>query len=239
MELKGKTVLVTGAAKRIGRALATGFAERGAQLLVHYHTSEEEAASLVEELPEARAYRADLTQLSELKTVVQQIVADVGGVDVLIHNASLFFPTPLETTTEEQWDRLLAIHVKAGYFLAQGLAPTMRQRGAGRIIYLADWTGLHPKRDYVPYCTSKGALITMTQGLALELAPEILVNAVCPGPILPSPGMDAKAQTQVRERTLLKRWGSTANLVRTVLFLAEQDYATGSHYLMDGGESLV
>lgn len=240
MELKGKTVLITGAARRIGREIAIGFAKRGAHLLLHYHTSREEAEAVASELTgvAVRLYRADLTQLAQLKSMVGKITGDVGAVDILVHNASSFFATPFQVTTEEEWERFMAIHVKAPYFLAQGLAEAMKKQG-GRMILLADGAGLAPRKNYLPYSVSKGALLALTKGLAVELAPEILVNAICPGPIFPPPAMGAAEQEKVRHRTLLGRWGTPKDIAKLALFLAEQDYATGGHYFMDGGESLA
>lgn len=242
MELKGKTVLVTGAAKRIGRAIALGFAKKGSRVLVHYHTSSQDAETLIEELKEyqgdCRSYQADLAKLSALKTMASKILDDVGTVDILVNNASLFGPTPFDAITEEQWDQFIDIHLKATFFLSQALAPAMRKKGEGRIINIADWIGLNPRENFLAYSTSKGALLTLSKGLAKELAPEILVNVVCPGPILPPTGMNEAEQEDLRKKTLLGRWGTPEDVVRTVLFLAEQDYATGSHYLMDGGELL-
>jgi pteridine reductase len=155
----------------------------------------------------------------------------------LINNASSFYPTSFGTITEAHWDGMLGIHVKAPFFLAQALSPLMKEKGAGRIINIADWTGLRPRKDYLPYCVSKGALLTLTQALAKELAPEVLVTAVCPGPILPPESLDN--DEDIPKRTLLKKWGDVEEIARLVLFLAEQNFATGSIHVMDGGESLV
>jgi NAD(P)-dependent dehydrogenase (short-subunit alcohol dehydrogenase family) len=240
MELKNKTVLITGASHRIGRELTLGFADKGAHILVHYNRSAEPADELIRELRErkvvCRSYQADLTDLSSLQQMTKQLLRDNNVIDILINNASKFYPTPIKTTSESQWDEFLAIHIKAPFFLAQHLGPAMKRKGEGRIINVADWTGLRPRKNYLAYCVSKGGLLALTQGLAKELAPEVLVTAVCPGPILVPLGMEEKEQEHIAERTLVKRWGSTTDLVKQVLFLAEQDFATGSFHYMDGGQ---
>jgi pteridine reductase len=243
MDLQGKTVLVTGAAKRVGREIAKGFAKKGAHLLIHYYHSKKEAEELARELREnrvsAKIYSANLLNLTELQNMTDKILRGVGTVDVLVNNASLFYPTPFETTTEEQWNQFMDIHLKAPFFLSQAFAPGMKKKGEGRIIHISDWSGLRPYKEYLPYCTSKGALLPLTQGLAKVLAPEILVNAVFPGPILPSPDFTDEEKQKIAKKTLLNRWGTPEDIVRTVLFLAESDFVTGCTYHVDGGESLI
>ncbi len=243
MDLKNKTVLITGAARRIGREIALGFAEQGAQVLVHYKESQEDAESLLAELKEkgvsSSAYQADLLDVDSLDKMTRKVLRDCETIDVLVNNASNFFPTPFKTTTSAHWDEFMGLHVKAPFFLAQQLAPAMKKKGEGRIINMADWTGLKIQKNYLVYGTSKAALLAMTRGLAKELAPEVLVNCICPGPILPPLGMDEAEQKQVAQKTLLKRWGSPEDLVRQVVFLATQDFATGAQYVVDGGQSLV
>lgn len=242
MDLAGKTVLITGGARRVGRAIAEAFAARGTNLLIHYRSSKREAESLAQGARrfgrQARLYSADLSKIREIKSLSAKVLRDVGVVDILVNNASLFYPTRLEKVKEKDWDTFLSVHVKAPFFLAQNLAPAMKKKGAGRIINIADWSGLRPYRDYLPYCVSKGAMITMTQALAKSLAPEILVTAVCPGPILPPPKLKRGERGNVAKKTLVGRWGEPADIARMVVFLAEQDFVTGSCHLVDGGEFL-
>lgn len=248
MTIEGKTVLVTGAAKRIGREIARAFAHRGARLLIHYNSSRKEAEALARELDDlsgsrSRLYRADLSNFSEIRRMGKKILKEVGGVDILVNNASIFFPTPFYSTTETEWDRFMAVNLKAPFFLSQNLAPAMKKKGKGRagvakIINIADWTGLHPRKDYLPYCVSKGGLILLTEGLAKALSPEVLVTAVCPGPTLPSPGFSRRQRAEIARTTLVGRWGSPEDVAKTVLFLAESDFVTGSCYTVDGGHSI-
>lgn len=243
MELKEKVVMITGSAKRIGRAIALSFAEKGSKVLIHYNQSGENAENLVQEIlnkgGKAYSYQADLTDLFSLKKMTELVLRDHGTVDILINNASKFFTTTLETTEESHWDELMAIHVKAPFFLAQQLGPSMKKKGKGRIINIADWRGLRPRKNFMVYCTSKAALLSLTKSLAKELAPEVLVTAVCPGPILPADGTQKEEQERIAKKTLLKRWGSPQDVVKQVLFLAEQEYATGEYFFVDGGESLL
>jgi NAD(P)-dependent dehydrogenase (short-subunit alcohol dehydrogenase family) len=242
MNLKGKTVLVTGAAKRVGHEIALAFAERGANLLIHCRSSKKEAQELAKKMRatgcQARVYQADLLKVREVKTLAARILKDVGAVDVLVNNASLFHATPFPKVTEKDWDDFLGIHVKAPFFLSQALGSAMKKKGAGRIINISDWSGLRPARDYLPYCVSKGALITMTESLAKNLAPEVLVTAVCPGPVLAPTDLSRKERADVAKKTLVGRWGDPKDIAKMAVFLAEQDFVTGSYHLVDGGESL-
>ena len=168
----------------------------------------------------------------------EEILRQGLSVDILVNNASVFYPTPFESTVETEWDHFMSVNLKAPFFLAQIFAPGMKKKGQGRIINIADWGGLKPYKDYVPYCVSKGALITLTQGLAKSLAPEILVNAVCPGPIIPPPDFTEKQKEGVARKTLVGRWGDPEDVARTAVFLAESDFITGQYILVEGGESL-
>ncbi len=242
MNLKEKTVLVTGGAKRIGRVIAKSFAEKGSNLVIHYNSSESEAKKLIQEIKEMKVevvgYQADLSKYAELKGMTRKILADLGGVDVIVNSASAFFKTPLPMTTEAEWDQLLAVNLKAPFFLSQHLAPPMKTKGEGRIINIADWAGLKPYKDYLPYCISKAGLIAMTQGLAKTLAPEILVTAVCPGPVLPPPDFSEEEKRKIAKQTLVGRWGNPEDIAKMVVFLAESDFITGHYYLVEGGELL-
>ncbi|MBI4373887.1 MAG: SDR family NAD(P)-dependent oxidoreductase [Deltaproteobacteria bacterium] len=213
MKLEGKTVLITGAAKRLGRALAEAFSDRGASVLVHYKTSKKEAASLVSTLRsrgiKSESYQADLANLKSIQRMIKKIRRDRHRIDLLINNAALFYPTPFGRVSEKDWDAFLDVNLKAPYFLAQSIAPFMRR--GGRIINISDRSATHPCRDFLPYCISKAGLLTLTEGLAKLLAPKVLVSAVCPGPTLPSSPL---------ERRSVKRWGSVEGFVKEVLFLA-------------------
>ena len=227
MNLKNKTVLITGAAKRIGRVTALAFAEKGARVLVHYHRSAKEARQLSRLLTQKGVenflYRADLSKLSEIRKMAQKILKETGGVDVLVNNASVFFPTPFEKTSEKDWIALMDVNFKAPFFLSQALAPAMKKKG-GRIVNVADVLGKNPAKQHLVYSLSKAGLIALTKALAKALAPRILVTAVCPELILPPPG---------KPRT--GKWGKPEDVAKLVISLAESDFMTGSvHFVGDG-----
>lgn len=242
MDLKNKTVLITGAALRIGRAMALGFAEKGAHVLITYKSSKDHANELVAELKSqgcrAQAFKVDLIRAGAAEKLAHKVLKQYEAVDILVNNASIFSPSPLNEINDAEWDDYLALHIKAPFFLAQVLGPAMKKHGGGHIINIADWRGLHPTKNFLAYSISKAGLIALTEGLAKELAPEVLVNAILPGPILPPRGVKRDQQKKLIAKTLLKRWGKPEDIVRQVLFLAEQDYSTGHCYYVDGGESL-
>ena len=180
--------------------------------------SREDAATLASELNEqgvfAKLYQADLSKLSEVKMLARKILKDQGGVDVLIHNASVFYSTPFLKTSEAEWDDLFRTNLKAPFFLSQALAP-----GLKRIIHLADVWGLRPQKNYLAYSLTKAGLIALTEGLAKELGPEVLVTGVCPGLILPPAGWDEGQKKRLARKNLVGRWGRPEDVARMVVFL--------------------
>jgi NAD(P)-dependent dehydrogenase (short-subunit alcohol dehydrogenase family) len=213
-------------------------AEGGADLLLHVHTSSgEEIAQEVTALGRrALVLRADLSRVAEARRLSQEALAVAGRVDVLVNNASVFLPTPLSTLTLQAWQTLLRTNLTAPFVLALFLGRTMRAHGSGKIVQLGDWSGLRPLPGYLPYCVSKGGLHTLTQVLAKALAPQVQVNSVAPGPVLPPAHYDAAARRALVERTPLKRLGNTADVVRAVRFLIEAgEFVTGTTYMVDGG----
>lgn len=240
MEITGRGALVTGAARRIGRAIALALAERGANVVVHYHHSEEEAQATVREIQargvRALALRADLSDVSQIEGLIENAARFLGRLDILVNNASVFFRTPFGSTTEEQWDLHLDVNLKAPFFCAQYAARIMREGGGGKIINIADWAGFRPYVGYIPYCVSKAGLIALTQVLARTLAPTILVNAVAPGPVLLPEEYGEEEVRAILAGTPLKRLGSPEDVVRAVLFLIEgSDFITGHTLVVDGG----
>lgn len=248
MQLRGKTVLITGAARRIGRQIAKTLAQRGALLLIHYNQSKKEAQSLQEELvslgAEALLVSADFSPSKPMaKTVesfVTQVYREVPRVDVLINNASIFYPTPFGKISEKDWDEFLTVNLKAPFFLSQAVGLRMLKQKSGKIINLVDWTGERPSLNYLPYSISKAGLIAATKGLAKLLAPYVQVAGVAPGPILPAESATKKEQAKAAERSLLKRYGSPQDVAETVRFLIEgTDFITGSIISVEGGAALV
>jgi pteridine reductase len=242
--LAGKSVLVTGAARRVGAAIARELHGAGANVVLHHHSSGGEAEALVRELCGVRAesaqtLKADLLEVRALPAFAAAAVAAFGQLDILVNNASTFYPTPVGRTTPQQWEDLMGTNVRAPFFLAQALHPALRQR-QGLIINLIDIHAMRPLKEYSVYSTAKAALAMLTRSLARELAPEVRVNGIAPGPILwPEETPDAQLQEKILSQTLLKRQGSREDIARTALFLAaDAPFITGQIIAVDGGRSV-
>ena len=244
MELRGRWALVTGAAKRVGRSIALALAERGANVVVHYHTSTAAAAETVGAL-EALGVRAfalggDLSRSTEVERLAGEAEARSGGLAVLVNSAANYLRVSFDHLTEAVWDASLDTNLKAPFLLSWSVGRAMRARGAGRIINIADWAGERPYRDYLPYCVSKAGVICLTKALAKELAPEVTVNAIAPGPVMPPEDMGEAERQAIVRATPLRRLGSPEDIARCVRFLAEEaDFTTGSTYYVDGGRLIA
>lgn len=242
--LAGKVVLVTGAVRRIGAAVARLTHTAGATLAVHYRSSAAEAQALVAELDARRpgsafALQADLLVTQRLPELVQAVLARCGRLDALVNNASSFFPTPLGSIGEAQWSDLVGTNLKAPLFLAQAAASPLRA-ARGAIVNIVDIHAERPLKGYPLYSVAKAGLAGLTRALALELAPEVRVNGVAPGAIAwPEDGsFDAAERAAIVEHALLKRIGEPADIARAVLFLlAEAPYVTGQIIAVDGGRT--
>ena len=237
-------VLVTGGAKRVGRAMAVALAQRGARIAFSYRTSVHEALATIQALEQAGvdalAVRADLSKGPEVKRLIDRVHRRFGRLDVLINNAANFERTPFESLLERDWDHALDTNLKGPFLCALYASRLMKRHGGGKIINFADWAGVRPYRDHLPYCVSKAGVIGLTSALAKELAPAIQVVAIAPGPILPPKDMSASARARVAARVPLKRWGGAQEIVNTVLFLIEgTDFMTGSVIFVDGGQLIA
>lgn len=242
--LAARAVLVTGAARRVGAAIARGLHANGANVAVHFHRSAADATALVDELNRARensaiAIQGDLLDVARLPDIVAATVRAFGRLDVLVNNASSFYPTPLGEITPSQWDDLLGTNLKAPLFLAQAAAPQLRQ-SQGLIVNMIDIHGQRPLPRHPVYSTAKAGLAMLTRSLARELAPEVRVNGIAPGPILwPEGGIDAELKQEIIDKTLLKRSGCTDDIVRAMLFFAKDaPFVTGQIIAVDGGRSV-
>jgi pteridine reductase len=243
--LAGRTALVTGAARRIGREVALGLAAQGVRCLVHYNLSAAEAAQVAEECRalgvEADTIGADLFDPAAVQSLAER--AAERGVDILVHNASTFSRLPFFDAAASDHAAMLArdwaVHVGAPYVLSRVLGERMVERGWGRIILFGDWsTGAAVYRNYAPYIVSKAAVPTLAKVLALELgtrAPGVTVNALLPGPILAPTGHDPGDYEMVKRQTILGRWIGPESIVRAVVFLAASDEITGAALPVDGG----
>ncbi len=239
--LAGKVALVTGGAKRIGAAIVQALHADGATVVVHYHTSQAEALALQEMLNQQRAQscflvRGELLAIAQHAQIMADVLAQTGRLDILVNNASRFYPTPLGEMTEQQWDELVGINLKVPLFLAQAAQPELSAR-KGCIINLVDVHGLRPLLMHPVYCAAKAGLAMLTQSLARELGPAVRVNGIAPGAILwPEQGMSATAQAALLDKTALRRPGEVEDIARMAVFLAKDaDYITGQVFPVDGG----
>src|SRR5712692_2013301 len=244
MDPKSKVALLTGGA-RIGRTVAAELAKRGCDVALSYRGSKQSAEETVREVTalgaRAIAVAADLADPKAPGALVKAVTERLGALDILICMASRYERTVLAALDEAAWSANLDANLKSVYLLALAAAAPMRARGGGRIIAFADWlpaSGRPRYRGYLPYYVSKAGVVGLTEGLALELAPSILVNAIAPGPILKPPGFSAAGDRRVRKVTPLGRWGGPFEIARAVLFLIETEIVTGETLRVDGGRHL-
>ncbi len=232
---------MTGAAKRVGKEVALELARRGASICLHYHTSEKEAHGTAAEIRalgvDCDLFQADLADAADTVRLAEKILHR-HALDILVNSASLFYQTPIGSVTETDWDRLVDSNLKGPFFLSKTIGVPMAQTG-GKIVNIADWSGLRPYKNYAPYCAAKGGLITLTKSLARDLAPKVQCNAVAPGPILPPPDMSEEEKEAVARQTALGRWGTPHDVACAVSFLIENDFINGTVLVVDGGRSIV
>jgi len=243
-EVAGRVALITGAARRLGAAIAEELHAQGMNLVLHYRNSQREAQDLQRRLNEIREnsvvlIQCDLLNTEKLAATVRQAEAAWGRLDVLVNNASSFFPTPIGTITEAQWDDLLGSNVKAPLFLSQAAAKALAAH-RGCIINIADIHAERPLKHYCVYSIAKAALVMLTKSLARELGPQVRVNAVAPGAILwPEHNMDDVTKQRIISRTIMRRQGNPRDVSRAVLFLIrDADYTSGAIVNIDGGRAL-
>jgi pteridine reductase len=244
--LTGKTVLITGGARRVGAAIARELHAAGANLAIHYRKSGAEAQALADQLNAARAgsaatVQADLMDIGRLPALVECAVRSFGALDVLVNNASTFYATKIGEITPAAFDDLFGTNLRAPLFLSQAAAPELR-KARGLIINIVDIHALRPLRHYTTYCAAKAALHMLTRSLAKELGPEVRVNGISPGPVLwPEGGAgDPAVRDKVIQRTILQRMGSPTDIARTALFFAaDAPFITGQILAVDGGRSVA
>ncbi len=242
MTLTNRVVLITGG-KRIGQVVARELAARGADIAVSYRGSRDEAEATVAEVQSlgrrGAAIAADVGRSADCQALVDEVVARLGRIDVLVNMASVYAAKDFAETTEQDWQRNIDINLRSVFLCAQSAAPHMRRQGGGRIVNFADWlarSGRPAYRGFVAYYTAKAGVIALTEALALELAQDqILVNAVAPGPILPPPDMSEDERVEVARATPVGRWGGEIEIARAVLALVESDFITGETIRVDGG----
>lgn len=250
MQLKGRVALVTGAAHRLGKAVGTALAEQGCHLVVHYGRSEEEALQTVDEISalgvDATAIGADLSREGEIERLFSRLESHFGGLDILVNSAASFERQPFESVSAEDWDRVLALNLRAPFLCTQRAARLMRdgnrdEEMPGLVVNLVDLSAISVWPGYVQHGVSKAGLLHLTRVAARDLAPGVRVNAILPGAVLPPPGVDPGSGEwrQMGERLPVGRTGDPSQVGQTAVFLAQNDFITGEVILVDGGEHLL
>jgi pteridine reductase len=243
MDIDGKVALVTGAAKRVGRSIALALAERGAELVVHYHGSEREAHDVLARAKQLGgkpvAARADLAISADIDALAETAVRAFGRIDILVNSAAIFYRTPIATVTEADWDRFLTVNLKAPFLLCRRVGELMSRQGSGKIVNVADIAGTKVWAEYIPYSVSKAGLLALTTGLAKALAPAVQVNAIAPGTVLLPDGSSAEERVRALARVPLQRLGSPEDIARAAVYLIQSDFVTGEVLTVDGGQRLV
>jgi NAD(P)-dependent dehydrogenase (short-subunit alcohol dehydrogenase family) len=240
--LAGKVAIVTGAAKRIGRSVALRLATEGADVIVNYKNSKQEAdevaAQIVSMGRRATAIQGDVAKRADVQAIFATVEREYGRLDILVNNAGIFFPAKFEELTEEQWDRILDTNLKSQFLCSQAAAPMLRRSGEGRIVNFASLGGLLPWPAYTHYCVSKAGVIMLTRCLARALAPKITVNAIAPGTIS-FPGDAPEIAEDFIRRAPLGRTGGPKDIEEAVIFLARSPFITGQVIVVDGGRTLT
>ena len=243
MDLEAKVAIVTGAAVRVGRVIALALAEKGARVAITYYQETEPWQQTLDEIQakgvQGIALPMDVCQPEQPRACIQQVVDHFGRVDILVNNASIWQKSPFLEITREEWDTALEINLTGPFLCSQAAAPYMLDQQSGLIVNITDLSAFQTWPQYAHHAASKAGLIALTRVMAAELAPHVRVNAIAPGTVLlPDGATEAKRRWAV-ENSLLKRIGAPEDVAKTVIFLAEADFATGAVYFMDGGRALV
>lgn len=240
MESTGRVALVTGGAVRVGREIALALADQGFDVAVHYRTSEAPAKATVADITArevgAASFQADLSNVTEIASLIADIEEWRGRLDVLVNSAAVFPRTPWSEIDEATWDATMTTNLKAPFFTAWHASRLIRASGGGKIINIADWAGLRPYRHYAPYVIAKGGVVTMTKAMAKELAPDIAVNAIAPGPVMLPEDFSEDDAASIIDQTLVKRLGTPHDIAQSVVYLTTMtDFVTGHVLVVDGG----
>lgn len=242
-QIEDKVVLITGAAHRVGAAMARKLHANGMRVVIHYRNSRDAAVALQQELNAIRTdsaaiASADLDDMDDIQPLVDTAFSFWNRLDVLINNASMFFPTPMGEVDIKQWDELFSSNLKAPFFLTQAAASHLKA-GLGVVINIVDIHADRPLKNYPVYCMAKAGLVMMTKTLAREYGDDIRVNAVAPGAILWPEGIDEQTKQDIVSRTALKRKGDPEDIAKAVLYLVrDATYTTGQVLAVEGGRTL-
>jgi pteridine reductase len=239
MELEGRVALVTGAGRRLGRAMARALGERGMALAIHHHASRAGARELEQEIVaqggRAACFEADLTDAEAARQLPRRVQSEFGRLDVLVNSAAIMRRLGVEQTTPEEWDDVLALNLRSVFFCTQGAIPALRQT-RGKVVNLADLAGLEPWSGFAAHSISKAGVIMLTKVLARSLAPEITVNAIAPGAVLVPEDYTPEERDRLARSTPLRRLGNPSDVIAALLYLLEGgDFVTGEVLAVDGG----
>jgi pteridine reductase len=242
MQLSGRVALVTGAGRRLGQAMARALAGRGMTLAIHHHASGAGAAALRDEIRaaggRAACFSADLTDAAAAAELPRRVVAELGGLDVLVNSAAVMHRRSFEETTPAEYDASLNLNLRSLFFCTQGAAPALRA-ARGKVVNLADLSGLEPWPGFAAHSVSKAGVVMLTRVMARALAPDVTVNAIAPGAVLVPEEYDAEERDRLARTTPLKRLGTPADAVAALLYLLEGgDFVTGEVLVVDGGRLL-
>ena len=239
-----KTIFITGAAKRIGKEIALTFKELGWNIIIHYNSSKSDADNLANQINKdnpnsAKTVQGNLDVKEDIQKIINEVNNSFPSIDLLINNASTFYPTPIDEISEDHWEKLIGSNLKGPLFLIQGLKENLKKSN-GSIINITDTNLTKGVANYSIYSAAKAGLEAITKGLARELAPEIKVNAIAPGAMLEPPDITwtEEQKNKVIENIPLKRMGSEKDIANAVKFLANSEYITGQIIKVDGGRSL-
>jgi pteridine reductase len=238
VNLSSRVALVTGAGRRVGQAIALALGAKGMKVAVHYNGSasgaEETVAQLRAEGATGEVFQADLSTADGPRQLIDAVVRSFGGIDVLVNSAAVMERTPFGEVSVEQWDAMMAINLRAPFFVTQAAAPHLKKSG-GAVVNIADLAAYETWPAYIPHGISKSGVVHMTRSLARVLAPEVRVNGVAPGTVLLPEDWDKAADERLRQTTPLARTGTPEDVSATVIFLLESDYITGETVIVDGG----
>jgi 3-oxoacyl-[acyl-carrier protein] reductase/pteridine reductase len=240
MNIQGKTALITGGAIRVGRGITLGLARAGANVVINYHRDAEKAAQTTKEAQEcgirALAVQADISDWNQVKRMFDLIHQEMGPIDILVNNSSVFKKTPIPSDDIEGWHHVTGVLIDGAFYVSNLAAVDMLAKKEGAIVNILDLTAWEAWPGFAAHVVGKSALLGLTRQLAIDLAPHVRVNAVAPGPVLPPVDYTPARIRKTAEKTLLDRWGSPEDISKTVNFLIESDYINADVIAVDGGE---
>ena len=243
MKLNNSVVLITGAAMRVGRAVALHLAEQGAHIAFSYYLDDEPWAQTKADIEalgvRSIAMQTEMRNATQVRALIDAAIAQFGRVDVLINNASVFLKAPFLEISEEEWDLALDVNLKGPFLAAQAVAPHMLAQGHGVILNITDLTAFQVWPGYAHHGASKAGLMALTKSLAVELAPDVRVNAIAPGTVLLPDNFTPEKKQWAEEKSVLKRVGTPQDVAQLATFLIENEFITGAVYFVDGGRALV